>query len=126
MPPRLRYSQRMRSESHTSSDQDQYQDAAEYLDLEVSALSLSASLPNMDIIPDTSSSAPGELLEETVDEENGSIDNEGKDISDDHVDHSHDDSNLDAGPSHTQCHEYPSSSDEAAADNAGSGSSGEA
>lgn len=43
MFPRHWYSQRARSESHTSSDVDQYQDAAEYLNLDTCSVSTSSS-----------------------------------------------------------------------------------
>lgn len=43
MLPRHWYGQRLRSESHTSSDVDQYQEASEYLDLDLGTSSSSSS-----------------------------------------------------------------------------------
>lgn len=115
--PRQWYAQRIRSVSHTSSDQDQYQDASEYLDLDVGTLSLSASSLNKEHAPESSGGNTGDYLEDVDDDE---------DVVNAHHESSNGDSpNLDSGED--SAHASPSLSDEAVvADNASSSSSDEA
>lgn len=102
VPPRQWYSQRMRSVSHTSSDQDQYQDASEYLDLDIGTLSLSSSSPTKEHAPENA----GESLED--------VDDDDDDVSNAHFDRGDDNfSNMDMGEDAAQCHAPPPLSDDA-------------